>query len=91
MKDIEKMDNKVFYSQLKKIAVPIALLTFMTAAISAGDSAMLGFINQDSIAAVSLATRVSCVCAGIYFLSRSFDAEYGKNQKWAQMVRLLPQ
>ena len=61
MKDIEKMDNKVFYSQLKKFAVPIALQTFMTAAISAGDSAMLGFVNQDSLAAVSLATRVSFV------------------------------
>ena len=55
------MDKKVFYSQLKKLAIPIALQTFMTAAISAGDSAMLGFINQDSIAAVSLATRVSFV------------------------------
>lgn len=55
------MDNKVFYSQLKKLAIPIALQTFMTAAISAGDSAMLGFISQDSIAAVSLATRVSFV------------------------------
>lgn len=55
------MDNKVFYSQLKKFAVPIALQTFMTAAISAGDSAMLGFVNQDSLAAVSLATRVSFV------------------------------
>ena len=30
MKDIEKMDNKAFYSQLKKFAVPIALQTFMT-------------------------------------------------------------
>ena len=47
------VDNKVFYSQLKKFAVPIALQTFMTAAISAGDSAMLGFVNQDSLAAVS--------------------------------------
>ena len=55
------MDKKVFYSQLKKLAIPIALQTFMTAAISAGDSAMLGFISQDSIAAVSLATRVSFV------------------------------
>ena len=53
MKDLEKMDNKVFYSQLKKFAVPIALQTFMTAAISAGDSAMLGFVNQDSLAALS--------------------------------------
>lgn len=55
------MDKKEFYSQLKKLAIPIALQTFMTAAISAGDSAMLGFINQDSIAAVSLATRISFV------------------------------
>ena len=39
------MDKKVFYSQLKKLAIPIALQTFMTAAISAGDSAMLGFIS----------------------------------------------
>ena len=37
------MDKKLFYSQLKTLAVPIALQTFMTAAISAGDSAMLGF------------------------------------------------
>ena len=55
------MNKKEFYSQLKKLAIPIALQTFMTAAISAGDSAMLGFINQDSIAAVSLATRISFV------------------------------
>ena len=41
MKDIEKMDNKVFYSQLKKFAVPIALQTFMAAAISAGALVLL--------------------------------------------------
>ena len=61
MKDIEKMDNKAFYSQLKKFAVPIALQTFMTAAISAGDSAMLGFVNQDSLAAVSLFRWLHCL------------------------------
>ena len=46
MTEKEKMDNKVFYSQLKKFAIPIALQTFMTAAISAGDSAMLGLIAR---------------------------------------------
>jgi len=54
-------NDKEFYRQLRTLALPIALQTFMTAAISAGDSAMLGFINQDSIAAVSLATRISFV------------------------------
>ena len=57
----KRIDNKEFYKQLKNLAVPIALQTFMTAAISAGDSAMLGFVNQDSLAAVSLATRISFV------------------------------
>lgn len=54
-------ENKEFYKQLKTLALPIALQTFMTAAISAGDSAMLGLVNQDSLAAVSLATRISFV------------------------------
>lgn len=53
--------DKEFYSQLKGLMLPIAFQSFMMAAVSAGDSAMLGFVSQDALAAVSLATNIQFV------------------------------
>ena len=41
--------------------IPIALQSFLMAAVSAGDSAMLGFVNENAMAAVSLAANIAFV------------------------------
>ena len=41
--------------------LPIAFQQFMLALVSASDAAMLGQLNQDSMAAVSLASQVTFV------------------------------
>ena len=53
--------DKEFYSRLKELMLPIAFQSFMLAAVSAGDSAMLGFVNQNAMAAVSLASNIQFV------------------------------
>ena len=55
------MEAKRFYKELNKLMLPIAFQAFMLAAVAASDTIMLGFIDQNQLAAVSLATRVQFV------------------------------
>lgn len=52
---------RVFYKKLFYLVLPIAFQQFMLAAVSASDALMLGFVNQDSLSAVSLAGQVTFV------------------------------
>lgn len=54
-------ENAVFYRKLFSLVLPIAFQQFMLAAVSASDALMLGFVNQDSLSAVSLAGQVTFV------------------------------
>lgn len=65
--------DKEFYRRLFKIMLPVALQSFMLAAVAAGDAVMLGRVEQNSMSAVSLATQIqfvqnmiisAIVCAG---------------------------
>lgn len=58
---MKKIRDKEFYSELKSLMLPIAFQSFMLAAVSAGDSAMLGFVDQNAMAAVSLASNIQFV------------------------------
>lgn len=51
----------VFYRKLFSLVLPIAFQQFMLAAVSASDALMLGFVNQDSLSAVSLAGQITFV------------------------------
>ena len=51
--------NTVFYKKLFSLVLPIAFQQFMLAAVSASDALMLGFVNQDSLSAASLAGQVT--------------------------------
>lgn len=51
----------VFYKKLFSLVLPIAFQQFMLAAVSASDALMLGFVNQDSLSAVSLAGQITFV------------------------------
>lgn len=55
------LSRRDFYVRLRELALPIAFQQFMLAAVSAGDAAMLGFVSQDALAAVSLATQIQFV------------------------------
>lgn len=54
-------ENTVFYKKLFTLVLPIAFQQFMLAAVSASDALMLGFVNQDTLSAVSLAGQVTFV------------------------------
>lgn len=54
-------ENKILFKKLFILVLPMALQNFMTALVSASDALMLGFLNQDSLSAVSLAGQVSFV------------------------------
>lgn len=59
MKKINFKDE--FYSTLKKLVIPIALQNFMLALVSATDAVMLGALDQNSMASVSLAGQVQFI------------------------------
>lgn len=53
--------NQAFHKKLRGLMIPIAFQNLMLAAVSAGDSAMLGFVNENAMSAVSLASNVQFV------------------------------
>lgn len=53
--------DREFYQKLSALMIPMALQNLMLAAVSAGDSAMLGFVDQNAMAAVSQAANVQFV------------------------------
>ncbi len=55
------MKNRAFYKKLFALVLPIAVQNLMTALVSASDALMLGFLNQDALSAVSLATQAQFV------------------------------
>ena len=60
MKKVSLQDKK-FFRKLMALMLPIAFQNFMLAAVSAGDSAMLGFVDENAMAAVSLASNIQFV------------------------------
>ena len=52
-----KGKDREFYGKLAGLVLPIAVQNLMTALVSASDALMLGFLNQDSLSALSLAPR----------------------------------
>lgn len=53
--------DKKFIERLIKLTIPIALQSLLLASVSAADAFMLGRLDQNSMAAVSLATQVQFV------------------------------
>ena len=53
--------DRVFNRKLFALTLPISLQNLMLALVAAADALMLGKLNQDAMAAVSLATQISFV------------------------------
>lgn len=59
--------RKNIYSQISKLAFPIALQNLLSACVNSVDVVMLNFVGQDAVAAVSLAAQYSFILWCIYF------------------------
>ncbi len=53
--------EKGFYRKVASIALPMALQYFMNSLVNASDALMLGFLNQSSLSAVSLAGQITFI------------------------------
>lgn len=56
-----RINNKEFYQNLTRLALPIALQSLMLASVAACDALMLGKVAQNEMTAVSLATQIQFV------------------------------
>ncbi|MDO5411232.1 MAG: MATE family efflux transporter [Lachnospiraceae bacterium] len=54
-------EKKLFYKNLCLMVLPIAFQQFMLAAVGASDAIMLGFLRQDYLSSISLATQIQFV------------------------------
>ncbi|MBQ9776962.1 MAG: MATE family efflux transporter [Lentisphaeria bacterium] len=78
--------DKVFNKKLFTLALPITLQSLMLALVAAADAVMLGKVDQDAMAAVSLATQIQfvqnmllwAIVGGIGILGAQY---WGKNDK----------
>ena len=62
------MKDKGLYKKLFTIVAPIAFQYFMSSLVTASDAFMLGFLNQDSLSASSLAGQIAFVY-GLFILA----------------------
>ena len=60
-------ENKTFYKNLVAMVLPMAIQNLLASLVSASDALMLGLLNQESLSAISLATRVNFVASIIIF------------------------
>jgi len=79
---------RIFYRKLFRLGLPMALQSLMAALVGASDTFMLGFLDQDALSAVSLATQVTFVLSlfttAIAIGETVLAAQYwGKKDKYA--------
>ena len=61
------MEKKRFWRQLLPLMLPIAFQNMMQSLVSASDAVMMGFIDQTSLSAVSLAAQIAFVVSLFVF------------------------
>lgn len=78
------MDNKKqMYRKLFTIVIPIAFQNLMNSLVSASDAFMLGFLDQDSLSASSLAAQVAFVYS-LFFGAFIFGSNVLAAQYWGK-------
>ncbi len=83
---LKLFSDRKFYQKLWKLALPNALQSLMLACVAATDALMLGYVEQDSMSAVSLATQIQfiqnmvlmAIVSGIAILGAQY---WGKGDK----------
>ena len=80
---IDTHETNSFYKKLFSIVLPLAVQNLMSAIVSASDAIMLGFLNQDSLSAVSLATQVQFVL-NLFFTGLTIGTTILAAQYWGK-------
>ena len=80
-------ENKIFYKKLIALVLPIAFQNLMTALVSASDALMLGFLDQSSLSAVSLATQVQFVL-NLFYVALTIGTTVLAAQYWGKGDRI---
>lgn len=90
----EKYREDALANQLVHLVVPIAIQSFMLALVSATDAVMLGFVDQTSLSAVSLAGQIQFVLnlfvAGISGGSGIMAAQYWGKKDLKSIEKVMP-
>lgn len=60
-------ERSIFWKKLKPLVFPIAFQQLMQSLVSTSDAVMMGFIDQSSLSAVSLATQIAFVVSLFIF------------------------
>lgn len=76
-------EKKQFYKKLAVLVLPIAVQNLMTVLVSASDALMLGFLDQSSLSAVSLATQVQFVL-NLFYAALTIGATVLAAQYWGK-------
>lgn len=76
-------NDKNFYKKFTVLVLPIAVQNLMTALVSASDALMLGFLDQSSLSAVSLATQVQFVL-NLFFMALTIGTTVLAAQYWGK-------
>lgn len=76
-------EKKKFYKKLAVLVLPIAVQNLMTALVSASDALMLGFLDQSSLSAVSLATQVQFVL-NLFYAALTIGSTVLAAQYWGK-------
>lgn len=79
----KKRFDSSFYRQLGSLVVPIAFQNLILSAVGAGDAAMLGFVSQNALAAVSLGTQIQFVL-NLFFAALTSGATLITAQYWGK-------
>lgn len=56
-----------FFSQLWRLALPIILQNFISAAVNSADVLMLGYVSENALSGVSLANQLQFLLSGFFF------------------------
>ena len=76
-------EKKQFYKKLAVLVLPIAVQNLMTVLVSASDALMLGFLDQSSLSAVSLATQVQFVL-NLFYAALTIGSTVLAAQYWGK-------
>ena len=74
---------KEIYKKLFKIVLPVSFQYLMMSLVSASDAFMLGYLDQDSLSAVSLATMVAFVFS-LFFEAFNYGCSVLAAQYWGK-------
>ncbi len=77
------MDKKLFWKRLMPLVFPIAFEQLMFSLVSASDALMLGFVDQASLSAVSLAAQVQFVFS-LFLMGLSSGGNVLAAQYWGK-------